>query len=250
MNKVEKVEKVEEDRAISLLIDFLYYVGIWTHSPESNLRKFCKEIVMMIESLTLVILISAGMYQAYKDGETVQYFSLMEFQISLVTTVMKLAYGILSKERLLKFFLDPNVTHHKANSEQAKLVNIENRKFYVFNKFYFANLLATITLLNLVALPIFSGHKNSLHFFINIEFNFKYGQIVYWIVYVQVGFACVVDAMFAFSMVIVWYILYNYSIEYKVLGQRLRCLGTGTTSTYQKDITQLVKDHQNLYELV
>lgn len=222
------MSQVKEDSTIRGLIKVLYNIGFWPSSlTESPFRKYCKQIPNHYHMEQLIY--------------------LLEFELFVCVDHMLLTYFLLGRKKILKFLYDHNVTHQKANRDEAAFVNCENRKIGLINQFYFLYLFAIIFILHLISLPIFTGKNNILPLFIRFNVDSNYERVLYWIAYIHSSLTYLFGGIFSLSIVIIWYIFLNYSIEYKLLGQRLRSLGTATAKTYQNDLIRLVKDHQELY---
>lgn len=190
-------------------------------------------------------------------------FFLISVEILLSVVTIKLMYLLWKKDLIFEFLFDPIIVHATADTETFDHVNKEITKFMKFIHSYMVMFPIAFIFYVFSTLPMFSDGRK-LPFFIKYTFVGNYSEIIYWIAYVFViseilfGFAC------SLTNAIIWYILFNYSIEYKVIGHQLRNLGIkklwandpepwnvlhpSIRTTYNQDLIGLIRSHQNIFQ--
>lgn len=242
------MSQVREDPTVRHFIEILYSIGIWPMDNESISWTSCKRILFFLQYFSFVVYVLLGVRQAYTNGDTAQLVFLAENQIAVIIVLMKLAYLLWRKDEISTFFYNGNVTHCNANRKESAIVNYSNRKIAIFNKVYATGVIVAIVFMLLISSPAFANDNKMLPMYIRFDVECSHAAVLYWIVYVDASLGAVFSGIYTFTMLIIWYIMYNYSIEYKLLGQRLRFLGIGTPSAYQQDLIRLIDEHNNLFE--
>nr|QGW45402.1 odorant receptor 29 [Bradysia odoriphaga] len=241
---------LEWDPTLRRFIEFLYAIGIWSKDGESKSWMELKRILFFLQYFSFVVYLFIGGRQAYKNGDMAQLVFLSENQIACIVVLMKLAYLLWRKDEMTTFLYDDNVTHCNANREESAIVNGNNRKIAIFNKVYTTAIMVGITFMLVISSPAFTNDDKMLPVFIHFDLDCYYDSVLYWIVYVDAFLGTFFCGIYTFTMLIIWYIMYNYSLEYKLLGRRLTLLGTETPNTYRQDLIHSIDGHNNLFQSV
>lgn len=128
-----------------------------------------------------------------------------------------------------------------------------------------ANLFVWIVFFSLAAvifLPIGSTEKRIMF---NIAFPLDYNNsfIAFWMAHVFVSFGFYLSAICCLYVVVVWYLMLNFVIKYRILGSRYKNVGlvkaeernvqrnilvTEENGVYLKQLIETIKAHENLYK--
>ncbi len=240
--------KVEVDITLRRIIDIFGRIGIWRNGAESGVRKSCIRILYFLKFFSFLIYVLIGIYQAYLSADRSQLLFLVQVMITVAIVTIKLAYLLWRKDEILNFLYDPNVTHCIENRDESLEVNQKINKIAIFNKVYVLIFILTLFIVNVAVLPTVSRDEKLLPLFINFNVKSEYDVIFYWMTFIYASGCLALCSLYTLIMLFIWYILFNYSIEYKLLGRRLKSLGTTTSNTYQQELIHLIIAHNNLFE--
>ncbi len=240
--------KVEVDITLRRIIEIFGRIGIWRNGEESAVRKSSIRILYFLQYLSFLIYILNAAYQAYLSADRSQFVFLVEVIIVVAILTVKLAYLLWRKDEILNLLYDPNVTHCIENRDESLEVNQNINKIVIFNKVYFLIMILTFFIDIIVVLPTVTRDERLLPLFIEFNLESEYDMILYWMTFLLISVCLALSVIYTFIMLFLWYILFNYSIEYKLLGRRLKALGTITSNTYQQELIHLIRAHNNLFE--
>lgn len=247
MSKVE----IEIDDTLRRIMKIFYQFRVWYE--DGNRFSWMKIFHLMQYSVFCICVF----YCAYlNEGDVNQTIFLIEIGTALGVVVVKLWFLLYRKDQLVQFFYDPTVMHSTADKNELMEVNEKNKNIIRFVQVYALSIInGTIVMVGL-ALPMFTQEKR-LPLFIRFNLEGDYSLILYWMAFFGVSMSLVIGAVYPWSMVFVWYILYNYSIEYNLLGSRFKRLGHTMKESRKKPLTNhafhqelmgLIKARTNLYE--
>ncbi len=241
--------KPEVDPTFRRLIEFFHRVGIWVNDEESDFRKFCMQSLHYFFYFLFSVYLAIGAYSAHLSEDRSQLVFLIAIGIAASITWIKMSYLFGRKDEMLKFFYDPIVAHCAENYGEWLIVKQKIRKATAFTKFYIFMLILIVTILPI--LPIFSRDDRVLP--LSIHFNFESGydmvdMVLYWMTYLCGMIGSVLSAAYSCTLLFIWYILYNYAMEYKLLGHRFRSNDTTAPNAYQQELTRLIRAHNNLFK--
>lgn len=172
-------------------------------------------------------------------------YSILSSFISGIVYV-KFLYLLFKKQEILDFLYDPIMSHSTDDQKEFEQTNKKIQKLMKFIRLYSVAICTTSIVVIIVKLPIFSADGGLPYF---ISFSWNDSKIVYWLVFLLIALLSPVMATNNLSTSIIWFIALNYSIEYELLGNKLRKLGTGTKSIEAKgnnqDIVSLTTRRRN-----
>ncbi|XP_037034325.1 putative odorant receptor 71a [Bradysia coprophila] len=252
---------IQVEKTIQLIKQIFYLMGIWQRDEESNYRKMGKKLFYSFLGTFYPIFFTANAFLCDNLVEAV--FSV---QISITATIgyVKILYVLFEKHEILAFLRDPIVVHSIENREEYEETVKKIKKFMNFVRLYCLAIFATAPVLIVIALPIFSSDRGLPLF---ISFSWNHSEIIYWFAYLFVSLSCFLYVIMNLMTILIWYIMLNYSIEYELLGNKLRKLGvikktvSKTTkkqkqfkltqrSGFAEDLIVFVKAHRNLTETI
>lgn len=249
--------KVDVDETLCRIIKLFYWFGIWQNDEESAYRKMGKKLFHFLELIFMFIFV---LLCTFLSDDNTQSIFLVEIDVVMAVLIIKLSYLLWRKDEILNFLYDPTVTHCIVDSHESMEVNKKISKITKFSRAYsFALAIAYITVI-LASLPIFTNER-LLPMFIRFDLLSDYDTLFYWMTYVCVSCGCFPFILFNSLMPFIWYMMFNYSIEYEILGNQFRCLGkkrkekqVGRNSRlndrhfFLNDLINLIRAHQNLFE--
>ncbi|XP_037039734.1 odorant receptor 94b-like [Bradysia coprophila] len=220
---------IEGDEMLQQIIQIFYLSGIWQSDEESNYRKIVKRLFYTCFGAWLPSFFAINAFRCVDRNESI--FS-MQAAILISVVYMKFLNLLFKKEEILAFLNDPIVVHSNVNRAEYDQVNRNITKFTKFVRPYCLAIFITAVLVIVTKLPIFSADKG-LPFFISFTWNVS--EIVYWLAYLFLSLSTVLYCVINLINVLVWYIMLNYSIEYELLGNKLKTLGVTTVKVKNQD---------------
>nr|QGW45433.1 odorant receptor 60 [Bradysia odoriphaga] len=219
---------IQVDKTLLQFIKIFYQIGIWQRDEELNYRKIGRKILFTFFGALLPFFFATNAVLCADRNE-----SIFSVHIAIITAVVyvKFLYLLFKKREILAFLNDPIVVHSIEYREEYERTNKKIKKFMGFVRPYFLAIFITVALIILIKLPIFSTDKGLPLF---ISFSWNKSEIVYWLAYLMITVSlllyCVVNSVTA----LIWYIILNYSIEYELLGNKLKNVGGPTLTTIKK----------------
>ena len=242
--------KIEIGGTLRRLIQTFYLFGIWRNENESDFRKSCMRLPYLIHYSSYLIFL---LTYAFLSGDKDQLIFLVAVSTCVLIIVIKLWYLLYRKDEILQFLYDPIVTH--CITDYAESIEVKNKigNFVKFIQVFILALIAIFFLINTISLPIFTSEK-SLPLFVRFNLEGDYAMIIYWVAFLYSTLGIFLSVTYVFTIVFIWYLMFNYSIEYKILGNKFRRLGKTSEKTtklsFHKDLIDLIKAHQKLFKYV
>lgn len=209
----------------------LRYRKVWTFTHKFNYIAF--QILLLSFAFTS------------KDKNEAAFVVLI--YICVFISFVKILYVLSNHEEILAFLSNSLVDVSNSGSEIKKEVIEKERIFMKWINAYLVLTTSAILCLIISSLPIFTTGRK-LPFYITFSLKWKHEAIVHWILHIMVSWSAILSDIYNFVTIFVWYILYNYSVQYKILGQQFRNLGATGNSCFLRDLISLMKIHRNLYE--
>ncbi|XP_037040972.1 putative odorant receptor 71a [Bradysia coprophila] len=252
---------IELDEALQRILKIFYRMGIWQRDEESNYRKIGMKMFYTFFGALFLIFFATNAFLCDDRNE-----SIFSVQISIAAAILyvKTLYVLFNKQEILAFLYDPIVVHSIENREEYDETVKKINKFMNFVRPYCLAIFLTVSLLIVIKLPIFSTDKGLPLF---ISFSWNRSEIIYWLAYLFLSLSCFLYATMNLITILIWYMMLNYSIDYELLGNKLRKLGVvkktiakkakkqkefrlTQRSGFVEDLIVLVKAHRNLTETI
>ncbi|XP_037037390.1 putative odorant receptor 71a [Bradysia coprophila] len=209
---------IQADKTFQKIIKIFYLSGIWQRDEEPNYRKIGKKLFYTSFGALLPIFFATNSVLCVNRNESI--FSV-QIAILLWVVYLKFLYLLFKEQEIFDFLNDPTVVHSIENREQYQQTNKKIKKFIGLVRLYFFTLCLTAALLIIVKLPIFSTDKGLPVF---ISFTWNDSEIIYWLTYLFLSLSIALYCVVNFMTPLVWYIMLNYSVEYQLLGDKLKNL--------------------------
>ncbi len=240
--------KVEVDQTLCQIMAIYRRVGIWRSEGESDFRSSCMRILYFLHYFGLSFYILTGAFYGYVNDDMGQLIFLVAAEIAVVVITVKLAFLIWRKDKILKFLYDPILSHCTKNYDESVEVDDKIKKITVLNKVYFRFIFFNLIFMIVLPSKQFTDGDKMIPGFIHFDLDSDYEMVLYWMAYLYGSVGCFCSVVYSFASIFIWYIVYNYSIEYKLLCQRFRSLGHTIPNTYQQELINLIRAHRNLFE--
>lgn len=229
-------------------LERIFYVfklfGIWQKSEDDLKYRYVWKIAHKINYVLYQILLLTFAFTA-EDKNEKTFVGLMYLIITVVS--VKMLYLLAKKKEILSFLSDSYVDVSNLNSKIQIEVSKKERIFIQFANAYLLLIVICLILFVGSTFPLFTADRK-LPFHITFSLDWKHEATVHWILYISMSWTTVLSLVYNSLTVIVWCILYNFSIQYDVLGKQFKALGTSGNCCFLRDLITLIKVHRNLYK--
>lgn len=246
----KEVHNIKPHRIIGQIISVLTFFGMWETDNQFFLIKLLTKLIYFLISSSFCVSLFSGSYLSADYNES---FFLTAAGIGGILQFVKLIY-VLAKQDQITIFVNDLCIHSIPDIDEFNAVQ---RKLNNFAKFGYVNVFITtigIVGFHIVTLPIFSTEV-ALPLSIGFPFDWRNSRINYWLAHSYIAIGILTAAVAYFFTMVYWYIMYNCSIKYKLLGNRFRTLGHRTAAIisltekeelFYKDLVELVRAHQDI----
>lgn len=216
---------IQLGRTLRQIIYIFYQLGIWQSDEESNFRKIGKKIFYNIFGVLSPMFLATNVVLCYDRNE-----AIYSAQSTIMASVLyvKLLYLLHKAQEIRQFLNDSIVVHSIENREEYEQTHKSIEKFNGYVRSYFWMLFATAILLIVIKLPIFSTDGGLPGF---ISFSWNDSEIIYWVAYFLMTLSLLMYIVSNFLTVLIGYIMLNFAIEYKLLGNKMKNLGVTTVTS-------------------
>lgn len=240
---------------ICRIVKLFYQLRVWQDEKESASRK----TKLFYLFLYFLFQVSIATCAFLSDDNSERTFLVVALVLSVVMLI-KLTYTLLRKDEIFGFLYNPIFDKSTKDRNELKL-SLKITNFIRFVRAFLFIISVGCVFVNVSCLPIFSSEKR-LPLFIRFTLTCKYSSIIYWLLYAFIAFIALFSLFSTLLSVLIWYVMFNYSIEYEVLGNKLRNLRDITATKVllkrdiplvkqnilQHDLIGLIKDHRQLFE--
>lgn len=249
---------IEPNKTIQRIIKTLYHTGIWRNEEEYTFRKTGRKVLFLIYLFAFQVFNDVS---AFLSNDKNELIFLTEIGMFYAVMTFKQVYLLWKKDEIIAFLNDPITAHSTECSELSEHVNGKLNKFMRFVNVYLYMLGVTSSFIGISCFPIFTTEKK-LPFFISYSFNWTESEIIYWMTYGFVFLAIVLGFLINLVTIFIWYLMFNYSVAYEVLGHKLKNMGRGTPvvrreysqsaelNSFHLMLIDSIKAHQNIFKYV
>lgn len=237
--------KIQIHHGISRILNVFYVCGMWQKGKENSFREFIRKSAFRLWSTSLAVSYASEAFQNPDISDAI--YSGVCAIISLVL-IVKLE-NILNKKKEIDEFLRQLCEHTSFTDEKSfrKTDGKLNQFVKLVNIFL---ILIALGILSLLVAPLFTSEKK-LPIYVWLPFGWNNTKIGYWISYVYL--ICTMSySMIPISFTaIIWYIMLNCSVKYKLLEEQLRNIDATITDMQQqcdRKIVSLIKSHLYIKE--
>lgn len=234
----------EINPTLSRIINLFKLFGIWSKSEDNSEHRKVWKFGHTLNNMLFLITLLAFAFIADDRNEAI---FLVLIHIIAFVIFLKMIYLLSKKEEILSLLSDSRIDASVLDSDGKQLVIEKKRIFTKIVDVYIINTRVGVAIVIASAFPIFTtGMK--LPFYITYSFDWEYDAVVYWMIYIFMSWSSILAIAYNLFLIFVWYILYNYSTQYQLLGMQFKNLGTTRNSCFIRDLISLIKIHRNLYE--
>lgn len=252
VTEVIKMYKIEPNKTIQQIVKILYQTGIWRNGEESAIRKSSRKFFLLFYIIVFQVFNDAS---AILSDDKSELIFLAEIGMFYAVITFKQVYLLWKKEEITAFLNDPITAHSTECHAVHELANKKIKKFMRFIHVYLWMLGITSSFIGISCFPIFTTSKK-LPFFISYSFNWTQSEIVYWMTYGFVVSALYFGYLFNLVTIFIWYLLFNYSVAYEVLGNQLKEIGTSRSVgkprkaflSAERKLIDSIKAHRNIFQ--
>lgn len=269
-NDKSKMYKLELHQTLCKITQVFEYTGIWPDGSEPIYRQLMKKIGFQFFIFSTTVFLCANTILCDdKNGSAI----FTQLTISSIVLCQKCLYLIYKKREIIEFLFDPILSHATEECIEYDQFSGKIKKFMIAIHVY---LCAVVISLSFNILYSFFTEEKMLPLFIHV--SWQVSEPVHWILCVSFSFSMILYNVVSLFNVLLWYIMFNYSLAYLVLGNKLAKLGyvaetkgkdlknlerkikrttkvasqlepkLSSQNAYVKDLIGLIKAHQNLSE--
>lgn len=210
---------VELHKRIKQIITYFQYFAIWVEDGASLRRKVIAILQFLFYTTTPIALASG----AIQTDDKLDSVFLASAAIIVSVQVVRLFYIIWKKTEILDF-LHQCCSHVVENHDEFLTVN---KKVNILMKIStFMVLEIAFTVCSVYSYDAVLQEK-TLPFHIGFPLDWKNSEFGYWIAFIYLVIQSTYSCVFVSLNVIIWYIMLNFAIQYELLGNQFRRMGTG-----------------------
>ncbi len=237
------------------IIRIFYVFGFWQNTKTWTFRKAARKFLYLLNMILFQTMIVTC--ACINDNKSESLF-LIQVEITAIVMTVKLLYILRNKDNILSFLSDSTVVNCCTDSGMYVQVNQKVKKFIKFIHVYLA-MVAFVVILLIIS-PFFTSYK-MLPMFIIYSFDWKYSELIYWIIYSPLAFQFFLIFVINLFTVIIWYVMFNCSIRYEILGYQLMNLGMPKYTIneietislpecdlFYQELISLVEMHQKIFK--
>ncbi|XP_037037125.1 odorant receptor 94a-like [Bradysia coprophila] len=233
---------IEIPETINQLLETFYRLRLWSHK---DVRAYGEQTLNNLHFILLVsFMISVGI-GAYTANDKDEGIYLAIVTVAYAVLVHRLLFIIWRKDGFLALIQQIGTYHTEYRKEFVEFNNNLN-SFMKFIRLY-DSMLIIGSFPAIVVYPIVNA-KHSLIF--NIAFPLdrsRLSNIGFWLSYAYTILGAFYAVICTFFINLVWYLMCSLTIEYKLLGNQMRQVGTIRTG---KDVRKISKaEKQNLFRI-
>lgn len=217
-----------------------YQLRLWHRGNNTIAKENAIKLFYSIYHFLFPISIMIG---AVKTENANECISLTQSAILSTVMSVKLSHIIWKKEEILQCLHRFGV-YYTEDHEDFTIISRKLNSLMKINMFYFFGLMSGV--ISATLFVPFIGKEKKL--FLNIAFPLDYenSNIAYWMAFsffFTEGILCAISTLFT---IIMWYLLLNFSLKWKVLETKLRLIGA-IRPIDEGDNVVLEKEKQNLF---
>ncbi len=215
--------QIEIPATVQYLLGVFYRLGMWSDN-NTTFGKSCRKLLYFIYFAIFVLSIAAGAYITDDKDESVYLTVVSVFSFLLAYKMWIILW------RKNEFMLFVNRIGSHSTNDRDEFIKISS-KLNVLMKFirFFMCVLTVGCIFASVLFPI--TNEKRLIFNIALPFDRNSNNIAFLIASAFVGVGISLAIVCAIITKMVWYLLYSISLEYEILGNQLRHMGTIRTGT-------------------
>lgn len=231
---------VEVDTLINSIIETYHRFGFCHRGDEATVKETIIKLFYSIYYIVFIISLMSGGYISEDIDE-----SIFLFEAGIIASVVlaKLFYLIWKKKEVLELLnwicVYSIEDHGQFNLVKGKLKSFRKLLTFAIFLLYFTNFCMSL-------IVPFVGNEKKV--FVNFGFPMDYTNNVvgFWLAFTFFATEMAVTSFGMMFHALTWYIMFNCSLRYEVLGHRIQTMGViRTEDTNEQEISDIEK--QNLF---
>ncbi len=239
-------------------MSFFYRMGIWSRLNEETVRE---KILKIFYTFYFPLGISSLITGAIATDDDDERIFLTQISINCMVLQAKLLYLIWRKSEILEI-LNRVCCYDVNDHEELIFINnmLENLLTFTIVVFGAVNF-SEFT--SVVIVPIQFHDEKKLFFNIGFPLDTENDEFAYWLADIFLATQMVIVTISLLFSVIVWYLMANCGLRYKVLGEKIKRIGgikpvdgkmtnkrEISDSLYNRDLVDAIESHKNLKEYI
>lgn len=249
---------VEMNKGVKQIFELFRRLGFWSRGEQATVTERRIKLFYSIFYFLFPISILAG---AIKSESSDEFIFLLETSILTAVMSIKIQYTIWKQKEIDELSHRIGV-YALDNHEDCNLVNRKLNTFVKVGAYFF--FLCIIMASTVAFILPFVGNEKKLFFNIGFPFDWKNNAIAYWIAYVFLTTEIIISTLSVLFSLIMWFLMFNCSLKYEVLGNQLRNMGVIRTvsatvsklkisevekeNIFRRDLIAVIESHKDINE--
>ncbi len=245
---------------ISQIIGIFYRFGLWDSKDGTSVFEFGRKLFHYLLMLSFLTSLFSG---AYLSNDNEEAIFLLAIGIGNFVQVFRMFKLISGKSSILNLLHELS-SHSTTDTEEFVRIN---KKLKDFNNLSLGFVLVGAVALCCAAIVPLVSNEKTLLFNIAFPLDWKNDSISFFIAYFFVLGGSLYAVLSSVFVIIIWYLMFNCTIKYEILGNPLRRMGlrkddekseiqsvlktkaktskVDRQQLYHKDLVEAIKSHQN-----
>lgn len=222
------------DPLIERLIGVYYALGIWDDGNESKMRDIIKNSVFVFCTFSYPLTLIGG---GLESDELEDSIFLLTLGLTVAVLEFKGVWVFFNQNKILNLL---NATCVPIPNDK-EFTDRVNNKLNILRKCCFAFVSVTIFLIFAITIVSSPLVFHTLPYKIWFPLNYRKSRTAHWIAHCFVFISEIYLGLVSFLSSIMWYVMLHCSIQYDILGHRLKHLDPGCTFDGSKKVMQMEK---------
>lgn len=249
---------VQVNRSINHLTELFCCLGLWQRGLKATRRETWIKLFYSIFFLLLAISLIAGAIKSNDFGDSI-LLALLATQTILM--LVRFCHIIWNKNEVVKLLRRIDVYPTEDNGELTPINSIL-KGFIKITTYFF--IYAVLTVVVVLLIMPFVGKERKLFVDIAFPLDYKNNEIAFWVAFLFLFVGTILVLISILFSILIWYLLLNCGLQYRVLGSKLRHIGIIKTTDptvnrlriskvekqnlFYRDLIAAVKYHQDINE--
>nr|QGW45412.1 odorant receptor 39 [Bradysia odoriphaga] len=247
------MRNIELNRMLRQVTKVFYFLRIWRRDEESDTFKIGRKFVFLLYYVLFQIFLVTCSVLSPDANESI---FLASIQVLLSVVTIKLTCLLWNRNDINSLVFDPITTHLTLEEDNAA-VDKDIKVFMKFVHCYVAMLCFSAISYVFGTLPMLTNDRK-LPFFISYRLEGQYSEHAYWIAYVFLISEIWLGMICTLINILIWYAMFNYSLEYETIGGQMKNLGKDRVARLQfcertdfhRDLIQVIRNHRHLSKTI
>lgn len=253
------MHRVKLHLRIEKMISLFYRMGVWHRADEETVRERALKLFYSVYFPLGILSLIVGAVDAFVADNKDEAIFLTQITINCTILLVKLLYLIWTKSEILEL-LDRVCQFYANDHDELTQINNALDNLLTFCVFVFSAVNFS-EVSSVIILPIYFRNERKLFFNIGFPMDWRNDDLAFWLADTFLATQMIFVTIALLFSVVVWYLMANCGLRYRVLGQRIKGMGRvrsvegrmadkGQTleSFYLQDMQDVIAAHINLKE--